>query len=287
MKIQPLSPGQIGAEISQLDLRATTAEDAKRIRQAIYEHKLVIFHGQSPSPEEYIEFSRKIGRPQVYFQQNYHHPKYPELFVSSNVLEDGKKVGVSGTGRYWHTDYQFFQEPLPLVMVYPQVLPKAKRETYFIDMQRVYEALPAELRNLVEGRRAIQEGKWRYKITPEDIDKALVDIVAAVEKQVPAITHPAVIEHPLTGRKSLYVSSGFTTGLEGLSHEENRALMAKLFAFIEQDAHVQSYSYQPGDILLWENRALLHKASDNPLGEPSKSYRIGIYDELPFYKSQP
>jgi taurine dioxygenase len=285
MRVAPLPPGNIGAEITQLKLRSAQQAEVALIKQALYAHKLVIFRGQQLSPVEYIEFARKLGRPQVYFQHNYHHPEHPEIFVSSNILEEGKKVGVASTGRYWHTDYQFFHEPLPLVMVSPQVLPTAKRETYFIDMQRVYEALPADLRSYVDGRRAIQEGKWRYKITPEDVDKALTDILAAVEKLVPAITHPAVIEHPLTGRKSLYVSSGFTTGLQGLSHEENRDVMARLFAFIEREEHVQTHAYQPGDILLWENRALLHKASDNPLKEPSKSYRIGIYDELPFYRS--
>ncbi len=287
MKITAPPPERIGAEITQLDLREVSPQEAALIKQALYEHKLVIFRGQQLSLVEYIEFARKVGRPQVYFQQNYHHPDHPEIFVSSNILENGRKIGVAGTGRYWHTDYQFFPEPLPLVMVYPQVLPKAKRETYYIDMQRIYDTLPGELRSAVEGRRAIHEGKWRYKITPEDIDKALIDILAAVEKLVPTITHPAVIEHPLTGRKSLYISSGFTTGLEGLTHEESRAVMAKLITFIEQEQHVQTHVYQAGDILLWENRSLVHKASDNPLGEPSKSYRIGIYDSLPFYKSEP
>jgi taurine dioxygenase len=199
------------------------------------------------------------------------------------VPENGKKVGVAGTGQYWHTDYQFQPQPLPLTLVYPQVLPASKRETYYIDMSRVYERLPADLRAQVDGRQAVQEAKWRYKVTAEDIDRALVDILKWVEELAPAVTHPAVIVHPLTGQRSLYVSSGFTTAIAGLSHEENAALLDRLFDFIERPEHVHTHRWRDGDILFWDNRTLLHRASVTPKGEYSSSYRIGVYDDLPFY----
>jgi taurine dioxygenase len=284
MRISSPLPGTIGAEITDLNAAALTAEQAQHIRQALYTHKLVVFRGQKLQPAEYIEFARRLGRPQIYFQKNYHHPEHPELFVSSNIPVNGKKMGVAGTGRYWHTDYQFFKEPLPFVMVYPQVLPsRGQRATYFIDMVRVYEELPDELRRYVEGRRAIQDAKWRYKITPEDVDRSLFDLLKDVEKLVPPVTHPAIIEHPVTLKKSLYISSGFTEGIEGLSHDENKAVMAKLFAFIEKEDRVHTHPWQMGDILMWDNRQLIHKASSTEPGEPNMSYRIGVYDELPFY----
>ena len=283
MKLTPPDAGRLGAEFTDLDVRHLSPETASQLQQQLYEHRLIIIRDQKLSKQEYIEFARKLGRPQVYFQKNYHHPEHPEIFVSSNVPENGKKVGVAGTGRYWHTDYQFFQEPLPFVMLYPQVLPNTRRETYYIDMQRVYEELPSELRTSVENTRAIHDGKWRYKITPEDMDRALIDILDEVGKLVPPVMHPAVIRHPLTGKKSLYISSGFTVGLEGLSHEENTVVMTKLFDFIEREEHIHTHTWRHGDILLWENRALLHKAGDTPKGEHSMSYRIGVYDDLPFY----
>jgi taurine dioxygenase len=272
--------------VDDFDCRRATAEDGAKIRELLYAHKLVKFRGQNLSKAEYVEFARKIGRPQIYFQQNYQHPEFPEIFVSGNVPDEhGRKLGVSGTGRYWHTDYQFSKEPLSFTMVYPQILPKTGRGTKFIDMEVVYAGLPSELRKLVDGKRGVQDAKWRYKITPEDIDKAVIDILADIEKLVPILTHPAVIEHPLTGAKSLYISSGFTTGIEGLTHEENKAVMAKLFGFIEQEEHVQAHAYEDGDIVIWENRRLVHHALHSPKGEPSLSFRIGIYDDIPFYKA--
>ncbi|WP_224371223.1 TauD/TfdA dioxygenase family protein [Hyalangium versicolor] len=283
MKITLPPARRLGAEITDLDVRDLSPEMAGQLKHQLYEQRLLIFRDQKLSKQEYIDFAKKIGRPQIYFQKNYHHPEHPEIFVSSNVPENGQKVGVAGTGKYWHTDYQFFQEPLPFVMVYPQILPESRRETYFIDMQRVYEDLPDELRAYVENTRAIHDGKWRYKITPQDIDRALIDILDEASKLVPPVMHPAVIQHPLTGRKSLYMSSGFTTGLEGLSYEENAAVLRRLFAFIEREEHIHTHTYRMGDILLWENRTLLHKAGATPKGERNMSYRIGVYDDLPFY----
>jgi taurine dioxygenase len=277
----------IGAEYLDFDVKSVTPETAAAIRGDVYRYKLVVFRNQRLSRTEYIAFARTLGEPQIYFQKNYHHPDHPEIFVSSNVPENGEKVGVAGTGRYWHSDYQFHEHPLPMTMLYPQVLPRSARETYYIDMERAYETLPPPLAARVAGARAVHDAKWRYKVTPDDVDRALIDILADIAKMVPPMTHPAVIEHPVTGKRALYVSSGFTAGLEGLSTDTNRQIMAELFSFIEQPQHVHVHKWQDGDILLWDNRTLIHRASDTPPGEQSSSYRIGIYDGLPFYPAAP
>jgi taurine dioxygenase len=283
MNIIPPERGKIGARVTGVDVRELTSEQALALRQAVYQHMLVVLTEQRPSPQEYIAFARQLGRVQVYFQPNYHHPDHPEIFVSSNVPENGRKVGVAGTGQYWHTDYQFTLEPLSTTLVYPQILPKSRRETYYIDMAHVYRSLSPRLREHVEGRRAIAEAKWRYKITAADIDRAIVDILNEFHTLVPPVSHPAVIEHPVTHELSLYLSSGFTTAIEGLPHDVNKRVLAELFEFIQREEHVHTHTWQEGDILYWDNRALLHRAGTTPKGEQSKSYRIGVYDEYPFY----
>jgi taurine dioxygenase len=225
MIIRPPAAGGIGARVTDVDVRALRSEEAAALKAAVYQHKLVVLEEQRPSAEEYIAFARQLGRVQVYFQDNYHHPDHPEIFVSSNVPENGKKVGVAGTGQYWHTDYQFSLEPLSTTLVYPQILPDSRRETYYIDMVRVYRELPPQLRRALDGRRAVAEGKWRYKVTPADIDRALVDLLNEIERLVPPVSHPAVIQHPVTAELALYLSSGFSTGFEGLSFEVNRRML--------------------------------------------------------------
>lgn len=275
--------GSIGAILEGVHPATMSDEETASIRALIYEHKLVIVRDQVLSKAEYVAFARRLGRPQIYFQPNYHHPDFPEIFVSSNVEENGQKVGVAGTGRYWHTDYQFFKEPLPLTMQYPQVMPSL-RETFYIDMERVLRELPPSLAQFVQGdTRAVHDGRWRYKVQPSDIDRSLAEIYQELGRQYPGVTHPLVITHPVTGVKSLYASSGFTVGIAGRGLDESGAILKELFAFIEQPEHVYTLQWRQGDIAIWDNRTLLHKAGASPKGEPNVSYRIGVYDDLPFY----
>jgi taurine dioxygenase len=276
---------QIGVQILDTDVASVTPTEVEKIKQLVYKHKLVIFREQNISDPQYLEFARKIGTPQVYPQDNYHHPEYPEFFVSSNVPQDGKKIGVRGTGKYWHTDCAFLEEPLPFTMLYPQILPKSIRETYYIDMQQVYQKLPARLKSYVEGKYLIHEGKWRYKVQEWDIDRAIIDILHDIEERFPAVRHPAITTHPVTGAKILYASSGFTTGIEGLDYQTNQEILQELFAFIEREEHIHTHVWLSGDLILWSNRTLNHMASKVAPEEQSVSYRIGIYDGLPFYNA--
>jgi len=286
MKLISPPSEQIGIQVVDTDIASLTLVEIEKIKQLVYKHKLVIFRGQDINNDQYLEFAQKIGTPQVYPQDNYHHPEYPEFFVSSNVFENGQKVGVRGTGRYWHTDCSFLEEPLPFTMLYPQILPKSTRETYYIDMQQVYQKLPAQLKSYVEDKYLIHEAKWRYKVQACDIDEAIIDILHEMEERFPAVRHPAITMHPVTGAKILYASSGFTTGIEGLNYETNQEILQELFAFIEREEHIYNHVWQTGDLILWENRTLNHMAS-NKVGSTEKSlnYRIGVYDGLPFYVS--
>jgi taurine dioxygenase len=280
------NPGKIGAEIRGLDVNTLTPDSPElaMIRNLIYQNKLLVLRDQDVTAREYVAFARKLGRPQVYFQPQYHHPSHPEIFVSSNVIEaDGKKLGVSGTGRYWHTDCAFEQNPLSFTSIYPLVFPKSARETSYIDMAEVYKKLPTELKSAVDGATAIHEGQMRYKVQATDIDRSLRELLDRINTEVPPVAHPAIIEHPVTGEKILYISSGFTTQLVGLNHEENQRILQALFEFIEQPEHIHTHYWEEDDLIIWDNRPLVHKASTVKPGEKSKSYRIGIYDELPFY----
>ncbi len=283
MRIQPPPPDDIGSEITGVDVRRMTASELAEAKAALYAHKLIVFRDQTLTLTEYVACAKQFGTPQIYFQPNYHHPDHPEVFVSANVPLDGKKIGVAGTGRYWHTDCQFFDDPLPLTMLHPHTLPETRRETRYIDMARVYRELPPALRAFADGTRAIHDAKLRYKVQPCDVDKSLLELMEEFTKMAPPVTHPTVIRHPVTGAPSLYVSSGFTVGFAGLSHEASTEALSQLTAFAEQPRFVHTHTWRAGDVLLWDNRPLLHMAGSSLHGEPSVSFRIGIYDGLPFY----
>ncbi len=279
-------PGRPIVEVDGLDLRAVGPELAATLRRLAYEHQIVAVHGQDPEDvDAYLAFARALGTPEPYFQAHYHHPEHPEVFVSSNVPLDGKKVGVAGTGRMWHCDYSFFERPLAFTMIRPIVLPRAHRETLFIDMRRVLDELPDALRGRIEGRRCLHDAWDYYKVQPKDIDRAIRELIDEWHEAAPGAVHPAIVTHPATGQRNLFVSRGFTKRVVDLPEEESDALLEELFDFCEQERFVHHQPWAEGDILYWDNRSLIHHASTVPKGESSCSFRISLYDDLPFSRA--
>lgn len=289
MKIVPRSG--LGADVDDVDWPALSPSDVATLKAAAYEHKLLVCHGVDLPDAAYVAMARKFGVPQRYFQSHYHHPSFPEIFVSNNVPmagAPGTKVGVAGTGRMWHSDYQFFPEPLPLTFVMPKIVPPGgARGTLFVDMVRALRDLPAKLRDELASARAFQDAVYYYKVQPFDVDKGILELMEEFHRQAPGAVHPIVIDHPLLPRRALYASSGFTQHLEDVPHERSRALLRELFAFLEQPERVHTAAWQPGVLLLWDNRQVMHRSSGTLHGQSSRSYRIGVYDGVPFYPGLP
>jgi taurine dioxygenase len=288
MKVLPNIIKNTGVEIDGVALQTLSEANVRAIREEfVYRHRFVLFRNQALSAGEYLAFAQKLGTPQVYPQDNYHHPAHPEIFISSNLAVNGRKLGVARTGYYWHTDCSFQAAPLPLTMLYPQILPSSRRETMFIDMSDVLTRLPAALRERVERRVAWHGGNGRYKIREEDVGRPLHEVLATERQIAPPVSHPVVIRHGRTGEGVLYVNEGFTMRLEGLSPEESAATLAEVFAFIARPEHVITHEWRPGDVIFWDNRSLVHRSGASPADEPQLIYRIGVYDGHPFYAPPP
>lgn len=278
----------LGADVSGIDLRRITADQVAAVKAAVYEHKLLVFHGVDLADADYVAMARKFGTPQRYFQRHYWHPEFPEIFVSNNVPEGGKKLGVAGTGRMWHSDYQFFSEPLPLTFVMPKIVPPGgARGTLFVDLVAAARDLPPALRDALLGTRLFQDAVYYYKVQPADIDRGLGELMEQFHREAPGALHPAFVTHPVNGRTAVYASSGFSQRVDGMPPERSQTLLRELFAFLEQPARVHTAAWAPGVLLLWDNRQVMHRSSGDLHGQPSRSYRIGIYDGLPFYPGLP
>jgi len=283
MQIIPGDNGVLGAQIQGVDLGAITGGQARDLLAAVHHHALVRCKGQNMTVHQYVELGEKLGTIMPYPDERYRHPEHPGVFVSSNVK--ARTMGMARSGYFWHTDLSFKPKPQPLTMLYPQLLPQAKRETLFINMANVYDALPAALRSIVDGRTAKHDPAMRYKVGQADVDANLDvgEILERGRRMFPAPTHPLVITHPATRRRILYMNSGFTTSIDGLPHEDSQAALKELFAFIERPEHVQPHSWELGDIIVWDNRMLIHKAGYMAPGDFQTIFRLGIDDMVPFY----
>ncbi|MEU2717997.1 TauD/TfdA family dioxygenase [Streptomyces sp. NPDC007205] len=294
MKITEQLGSALGATVEDFDHAGASDTDIETLKQTVYTKKIAVLKGQNLSPQQFLDLGRRLGRPETYYEPMYHHPGLREIFVSSNVPENGKQIGVPKTGTFWHADYQFMPDPFGITLIYPQVIPQKNRGTYFIDMGRAYEKLPEELRKQVAGTCCRHSVRKYFKIRPQDVYRPLSEIIEEVERKTPAVRQPTTFTHPLTGETVLYISEGFTVGIEdadGTPLDDD--LLQRLFeatgqlddTFEHDNIHLQSF--EQGDLLIWDNRSLIHRARHSATPEPTVSYRVTVHDERKLHDGIP
>src|SRR4029078_1895029 len=166
MKTAPLD---IGCSVTGVDAAKATKTEIKSLRDLLSKTRLIVLKDQNLTEAEYCDFAKRVGNPVPYLQDNYHHPEFPLIFVSSNVKKDGKQISVARTGGYWHSDTSFEKDPKFITMLMPKVLPKNfARSPRFIDMAAVYKALPAAIKRKLAGTHFLHSGRMRFKVRTPD-----------------------------------------------------------------------------------------------------------------------
>ena len=272
----------LGAEVIGLDLaKPLSAQAFARIHRAHLDHHVLVFRDQHITPEQQIAFSRRFGPLQIHVLKQFALPDYPEVLIVSNIIENGKPIGLGDAGRLWHSDISYTEKPSLGSMLHAQELPSEGGDTLFANMHLAWETLPEHLRQAVEGQRAEhtylaryadlqQRGSWRPNLTAEQI------------AQVKPVVHPVVRTHPETGRKALFVSEHFTTRIVDLPEDESRALLDELFAHSVRQEHLYRHVWREHDMLFWDNRSVMHLAAGTPDHLRRKLYRTTIEGDAPF-----
>ncbi|MFI9001651.1 TauD/TfdA dioxygenase family protein [Streptomyces sp. NPDC053541] len=285
MEMIPQEDRELGVVVQGFDAATASDEDVELVRKAVYAEKIVVLKDQHLSPEEFLALGRRFGEPETYYQPMYHHPEVPEIFVSSNVVEGDKRVGVPQTGKFWHSDYSFMPRPFALTFIYPQVVPKKDRGTYFIDMGKAYAKLPEALKRAAAGTRARHSVRRYFKIRPTDVFRPLSEVIAEMEEESPDVFHPTVVTHPVTGEDVLYISAAVVQELvDGSGTPLDATLLQSLLeatgqlddTFTHENIHLQTFS--EGDLLIWDNRSLIHRALHTTQPEPAVSFRVTVQD---------
>ena len=279
-EIRPLD-APLGAEVIGLDLSQHLSDaDFARIHRAHLDHHVLVFRDQRITPAQQIAFSRRFGPLQIHVLHQFQLPGHPEVLVVSNVVEDGKPIGLGDAGHFWHSDLSYQERPSLGSLLHARELPAEGGDTLFANMHLAWDTLPAALQRAVDGRQAEhtylaryaelqQRSPWRPDLTPEQV------------AQVRPVLQPVVRTHPETGRKALFVSEHFTTRIVGLPQDESRALLDQLFAHSVRPAHLYRHRWQPHDLVFWDNRSLLHLAAGCPPQLRRVMYRTTIEGDVP------
>lgn len=266
MQIIPTG-GALGAEIRGVDVgRPLSPETVAALRSAVLDHLLLIFRDQRLTEEEQVRFSRYFGRPEPHVRKRPEKDaSLPEIFVVSNVRENGKTVGALGSGELtFHSDLSYMPRPGSFSVVYAVEVPRDGGDTQWANGYAAYDALSPDLRERVLGLRAVH----RHGEDEQNPD--------------PPASHPIVRTHPDTKRRAMYVSPQFTRYIEGMPREESDHLLDVLLRHVTRPEFVWTHQWRPGDVVVWDNRCTMHRRE--PFAETERRIlkRTQMFGDAPF-----
>jgi taurine dioxygenase len=253
-------PGAVGAVVRGLDLAQPLDEQTfARVRALILDRAVVCFAGQDRLTEAgQIAFSRRFGDLVPSELDNVAPPGFPEIFIVSNAIRDGKPIGAREVGRHWHTDFQHLKAAAALTMLHARKIPPEKGDTEFADMRAAYDALPEATKARIEGLEVLHSRVKAWPVMFPDRPPLTPEKAA----RTPDVVHPLVRIHPETGRRSLYVTANKAAWeILGMPRDEGQALLRELLEWATQPRFCFTHVWSDHDYLVWENRCLLHRAT--------------------------
>jgi taurine dioxygenase len=272
--------GRFVAEVSGIDLSKPVNDDCfSHIHGAFLEHSILVFRNQTLSNEQHIAFSRRFGEIEIHTAKHWLLPEFPEILVLSNRGEKGTKPIVNG-GAYWHSDITYKAKPPLGSLLYALEVPPEGGDTLFADMYAAYETLDGETKARIAPLKAIHRYGDRYQMMASE-DKDRPPLSAEQLAEVPDVVHPIVRTHPETQRQALFVNEGFTIGIAGMPERAGKALLDELFRHSSQPAHVYRHRWKAGDLVMWDNRCTMHRATEYDLRYARAMHRTTIQGDSP------
>jgi len=248
----------LGAEVSGVDLRNLDAEVFEAIHAAWLAHQVLLFRDQHLRDEDLVAFSSRFGALEhAPIQEDGRRfvDGHPEIYVVSNVLENGVAIGSLGSGEaVWHTDMSYLPNPPKASVLYALEVPETGGETGFCSMYGAWSALPEHLQRRIAHLRVKHDGTYnsggyvRAGVTPTDDPHAS-----------PGMLHPIVGIHAEAGRRFLYLGRRRHAYIDGLPLEESEALLDEIWGYATADAQTWYHRWRPNDLVIWDNRCTMHR----------------------------
>jgi taurine dioxygenase len=260
----------IGAEITGVDLRrplddATFAE----VERALLSFKVLFFRDQDLAPTEHAAFGRRFGELEV-------HPFLPSPEGCPEVVLLAKNEAIGGYENGWHSDVTWRVAPSLGSILRCRECPPVGGDTLFADMAAAYRGLPGEVREHIDGLRAVHDFTITFgrMLTPEAL--------AEKQREYPPVSHPIVRTHPQTGEKVIYVNRGFTSHVEGMDRDEGNRLLAFLYQQAGLPEYQVRFRWRKDSIAFWDNRSTQHYASSDYWPEIRVMERVTVAGDRPY-----
>jgi taurine dioxygenase len=275
LRINPQSP-TLGARIEGINLAEPLSDDiVAAIRQALLDHEVLFFEDQELTPAQQRNFAARFGRLHV-------HPIRPSVPGLPEVLAlDNEPASETDNGN-WRSDVTFIETPPMGSILYAKEIPPLGGDTIWSSMRAAYNGLSEPLRNFLSTLEA--EHDFTRSFPPHHVTAHNMGIerYSWARREHPPVAHPVVRTHPETGRDGLFVNSGFTTRILGISHAESDKLLELLNEHIQRPEYIVRRSWKPNSLAFWDNRVTQHYTVNDYLPYRRVMHRTTILGDRPF-----
>jgi taurine dioxygenase len=261
----------IGAEIEDVDLAQPLSDDVvDEIRAALATFGVIFFRDQQLTPAQHVTFARRFGDINVnrFFKAV---DGYPMIAEVRKEPDQERNIGGS-----WHTDHTYDLAPAMGSILYAREVPETGGDTLFASMYAAHDALSDGLKRTLAGLRAVHSSRHVFGAGAYTTRGDLQGRVGNSDLATQDAVHPAVITHPGSGRKALYVNQGFTVRFEGWTEEESRPLLQYLYQHGTRPEFTYRFQWRPRSIAFWDNRATWHYALNDYHGHRRLMHRITV-----------
>jgi alpha-ketoglutarate-dependent sulfate ester dioxygenase len=263
--------GRIGAEVAGADLGRLDDDTFKEINAALLEHRALVFRGAGLDDEGQIRFAARFG------ELTAAHPTVPSVDGHPNVLPVDGEEGIRSN--HWHTDVTFVRTPPKVSTLRALVVPPYGGNTLIADAAAAYQDLPDPLREFADRLWAVHTNDYDYVLPRTNSQKA-VEYRATFVSTRYQTGHPVVRVHPETGERGLFIG-GFAQRIAGLSSTESRDILRILQEYVIRPENILRVQWNPGDLVVFDNRITQHYAPDDYGDQPRRLHRVTVAGDVP------
>ncbi len=279
LKFNKLSKN-VGVEVRGIDLKQPMGEKTRQqLTDALIDNIALVIRDQKFTPGEFLAAAGLFGEVMPDQNQRYVLPGMPLVSSLSNRYKnsEGKQAKVA-TDAKWHSDHTNQEMPPKYTTLFPVALPDRGGGTSLCNARAAYQALPEALKKKVDGMQTVNQLVGRAaKLSNPDV------VREQAEKNIKQVTHPLVRTHPVNGTKAVWFHPSKLDHIVGMSPEESQEFIAEVTTHLTKPEFVYVHEWKLGDMLIWDNRAALHKAGfDYDPNQHRMLYRILVRGDRPF-----
>lgn len=255
----------LGASIEGVDLsKPLDGERFDVLFNALADHGVICLPRQHLTARQLKEFSARWGDLEINVANAYQEPGMPEVMILSNIVENGKPIGLADAGQSWHTDMSYSEVVAFCNILYGIKIPKRDGQplgnTEFCDQRAAYDDLPQQLKQRLDGKTVLHDFNKFWEMMRREKGSQRPPLTEAQRKAKPPVSHPIFLTHPITGRRSLYANPGYSMRINELPDKESEDVLQFLFAHQTQPKYQYAHRWKEGDVLIWDNLRVIHNA---------------------------